>query len=274
MAELLKDDRILPITRVVASVVIPFLVLAFLILFLFPHLTAERFSWEIQPNIMAAYMGSGYLGGAFLFACTVFGRRWHQVGAGFLAVTAFTWFMLLTTFLHWSRFDINHFPFQLWLGLYVITPFLVPWLWWLNRRTDPRQPEAGEVLVPAMLRMGVRVLGVLILLVSAVGFFRPELLVQAWPWPLTPLLARIVAGWGGLLGVGNLAISFEPRWSAWRVPVGSIALWHLLYLRGSLLYTQDFKGGMWFNWFNLSVIAMLILVAVLYFLQERKKRIA
>jgi hypothetical protein len=271
MAEELRDDRIFPVTKIVAVIVIPFLVLAFIILFIFPHLSAERFSWEIKPSIMAAYMGSGYLGGAFLFVCTVFGRRWHQVATGFLAVTAFTWAMLLTTFLHWSRFDINHFPFQLWLILYVVTPFLVPWLWWRNRKTDPRQPEPGTVLVPLLYRLAIRLLGAAIIIIGILGFIWPNLLISVWPWQLTPLLARILAGWGALLGVGNLMISFEPRWSAWRVPVGSIALWHGLYLLGSWLYRQDFKDGAWFNWYNLSVTTMLILVGGLFVFFERKK---
>lgn len=270
MSEEMRDDRILPITRIVAVVVIPFLVLAFIILFWFPHLTAERFSWEIKPAIMAAYMGSGYLGGAFLFVMTVLGRRWHHVATGFLAVTAFTWFMLFTTILHWSRFDLNHLPFQIWLVLYVVTPFLVPWLWWRNRRADSGQPEPGEIMVPAAQRMGVRLLGAAIILIGIVGFAWPSLLIGVWPWQLTPLLARIVAGWGALLGVGNLMISFEPRWSAWRVPVGSIVLWHVLYLLGSFLYARDFTTG-WFNWFNLSIVAMLILVTGLYFYQERRR---
>ena len=33
----MKDDRIFPFTRIVAAIVVPFLVLAFLILYFFPY---------------------------------------------------------------------------------------------------------------------------------------------------------------------------------------------------------------------------------------------
>ena len=55
--------------------------------------------------------------------------------------------LLLATLLHWDRFDITQFPFQLCLILYIITPFLVPYLWIKNRATDPGTPEADDVSV-------------------------------------------------------------------------------------------------------------------------------
>jgi hypothetical protein len=69
-------------------------------------------------------------------------------------------------------------------------------------------------------------------------------------------------------------ISFEPRWSAWRIPIGSIGFWHLLYLLGSMLYRQDFSGGSWLNWLNISVIALLLIMAVMhvYFDEKRQKQ--
>lgn len=44
------DDRIFPITRIIAAVVVPFLLLAFLILFFFPGDSGQRFAWEIRPQ--------------------------------------------------------------------------------------------------------------------------------------------------------------------------------------------------------------------------------
>jgi hypothetical protein len=257
------DDRIFPITKIVAALVIPFLWLAFLILYLFPHESGQRFAWEINPFIMAIYMGAGYLGGSFLFLITLVGKRWHRVAAGFPAVTGFTIMMLLATILHWNRFDINHFPFQLWLILYVVTPVLVPVLWWRNRVTDPKVPEPGDILVPKLVRTGVLLVGLAILLVSVVSFFWQSLLIQVWPWALTPLTARILAGWGVLLGAGSIALSTDARWSSWRVAGGSIAIWHFLYLIGSFIHAGDFKDGQWLNWFNLSVVGFLIALSAL-----------
>ena len=267
-----RDDRILPVTRVIAALVIPFLVLAFLILYFFPQSSGGRFAWQITPNIMAVYIGAGYLGGAYLFLRALIGKRWHHVSSGLPAITAFTWAMLLATILHWSRFDIRHFPFQLWLILYVVTPFLVPWLWWHNRPTDSGAPDEQDAVVPSAVRQVVRWLGAAMVAVGVAGFIWPALLINAWPWVLTPLLARVVAGWGFLIGVGNLMISAQARWSSWRVAVGSIASWHVLYMIGSVVHRQDFNGGQWFNWFNISLVVMLVLVGLLYLRMEQKTR--
>jgi len=62
------DDRILPITRIVAVIVVPFLWLAFLILFFTPDLSGERFAWAIKPHMTAMYLGAGYLGGSWLLS--------------------------------------------------------------------------------------------------------------------------------------------------------------------------------------------------------------
>ena len=204
-----QDDRIFRSTRVVAVLVVPFLVLAFLILFFMPETSGTRFAWEIKPSMTAAFMGAGYLGGSWLFLNVIWGKRWHRVAPGFPAVTAFTVAMLLVTALHWERFDLSHRPFQIWLVLYVVTPFLVPFLWWRNRVTDPHTPEPDDVVVPPAARWGLGLLGALLLGFAVFAFVRPESMAALWPWQLSPLTARIMGGWFALLGVGGIVIARE-----------------------------------------------------------------
>ena len=61
------DNQILPETRWVAALVIPFLVVAFLILFIFPNETELLFAWKIQPSMSAMMLGSAYAGGIYFF---------------------------------------------------------------------------------------------------------------------------------------------------------------------------------------------------------------
>lgn len=267
---LLRDDRIFRSTRVVAAIVVPFLLLAFLILFFFPEQSGTRFAWQIQPNMTAAFMGAGYLGGSWLFLNVVFGRRWHRVAAGFLPVTAFTVAMLLVTVMHWDRFDLSHFPFQLWLILYIATPFLVPYIWFRNRATDPGAPEADDRVVPAYARHGLRWLGIGLVVFAIVGFIWPTWVAGLWPWALSPVTARILSGWFILLGVGGIVIAQDARWSAWRVGLQSIGLWHVLVLVAALMNASDFTTGL-FNWYLVSVVAVLVGMLVLYVQMESGK---
>jgi len=272
MSEKIQDDRILLITRVVAAIVIPFLVAAFIILYLFPQDSGERFAWQIKPNLMAVYMGAGYLGGAYVFLQTLIGRRWHRVASGYLAVTSFTIMMLLATILHWSRFDVHNLAFQIWLVLYIVTPVLVPWVWWHNQPVDSGAAEEQDVSVPLVLRWIFRIFGAGIILVALAALLAPSIYIRVWPWALTPLTARILAGWGALIGVGNLVVSGQRRWSSWRVGAVSIGLWHVLFLIGSIIHRQDFTNGQWLNWFTVSVMVVLIFVTGLYLRMETLRR--
>lgn len=266
-----KDDRIYPITRWISVVIVPFLLLAFVVLYFFPGESGQRFAWEIKPPMTAVFMGAGYLGGATLFLHAVFDHRWHRVAAGYLPVTAFTVSMLLATVLHWDRFIHGHLAFTLWLGLYVLTPFLVPWMWFNNRPTDPGTPESADASVPPFARLSLKLLGVFLLLFAVTSFVYPIFAILIWPWKLTPLTARVLGGWFALLGVGGVVIGRDARWSAWKVGIESIAVWHVLVLIGAVLHQEDFTNASVVNWYTLSVLSVLLGMASLYVLMELRK---
>jgi len=268
----IRDDRIFRSTRLVAALVVPILALAWVILYLFPETSGARFAWEIQPAMTAVYIGAGYLGGALLFVHAVFSKRWHRVAAGFPVVTVFTIAMLLTTILHWKRFDLNHFPFHVWLVLYVVTPVLIPALWLRNRVTDPRTPEAVDRVVPWVARWGLGLAGLVFWGFALVGFIRPDWLISIWVWKLTPLTARVMAGWFALLGTGGLVIARDSRWTAWRAGMQSIGLWHLLVVVGAAMHPGDFADGL-ANWYLASVVLALLGMVVLYVTMERERRV-
>jgi hypothetical protein len=63
------DDRVLPLTRGIAAFIVPFLVVAFAVLYLWPGDTDRLFAWPIRPTMTAMVLGSAYLGGAYFFVC-------------------------------------------------------------------------------------------------------------------------------------------------------------------------------------------------------------
>jgi hypothetical protein len=256
-----RDDRILPQTRLVLILVVPFLLLAFLILYIFPDSSGERFAWAIKPHMTALFIGSGYLGGAYMFVFAIFGKRWHRVKAAFPPVTTFTIAMLLATIIHWDRFELNHFPFQLWLALYILTPFIVPWLWIKNRVTDLGNPETDDLTVPAFAKWAFTGFGVIGIGMAVFMFVSPGSMIPIWPWTLSPLTARVLGGWFGLLGVGGLYIGQDSRWSSWRVPLQSITLWGVLILIGAFMNPADFTDGL-VNPFTVGTAAVVVLLII------------
>ena len=264
------DDSIKPFTRWIAVIVVPFLWLAFLILFFFPDSSGERFAWAIKPHLTAMYMGAGYLGGSWLFINAIFGKRWHRIAGGFLPITTFTWFMMFATFLHWDRFS-NNLAFILWLILYVMTPFLVPTLWYLNGKVDSGEREETDVLISDVVGKVLKLMGILGSIYAVVGFINPNFAIQTWPWTLTPLTARMICGWIALLSVGAFTMSNEIRWSGWKIPLESIAIWHVFVFVAIFMNRSELTMGL-INWFTVAIGGMLIGIFVFYPMTEMRRR--
>src|SRR3954451_17945940 len=90
-----RDDRVLTETRVLGAVIVPFLLVAFGLLYLFPDDTRQWFAWHVRPTITPLIMGAGYIAGAYFFVGVPRERRSHRIQVGFLPVTAFTMFMAI-----------------------------------------------------------------------------------------------------------------------------------------------------------------------------------
>lgn len=209
-------DRVLPFTRGLAIIVIPFLIVASIILYFFPERTGDWFAWPIKPPLTAMMLGAAYLGGIYFFARVLVARQWHTIKAGFPPVTAFASLLGLATLLHWDKFTPNHPSFFAWAGLYFITPFLVVAAWLINRRTDPHTPEAQEVLIPAWLRWALGGVGVITLAISLLLFIQPQAMIDVWPWTLAPLTARVAGAMFALPGLVGLGLATDRRWSSAR----------------------------------------------------------
>ena len=211
-----KDDRPLTFTQVVAGSVIVVLLLAFIALYLYPDHTDIDFAWTIMPRTSALLIGAGYTAGAYFFARLILDKKWHRVQAGFLPITAFTIVMFTATVLHWDRFHHGALNFYLWTVIYAITPFLGPFIWWQNQKTGHKELEEHDVRFSSIMRTALEVIGIIGVLVFIVVFIQPTLLISTAPWKLTPLTARIFAGWSILTLCTTASIGFDGRWSATR----------------------------------------------------------
>jgi hypothetical protein len=211
-----QDDRVLVFTQLAAASVIIVLLLAFIVLYILPDNTNTNFAWTIMPRISAILIGAGYMAGAYFFARLLIDRKWHRVQAGFLPITAFTICMLFATILHWDRFHHGALSFYAWTIIYVITPFLVPYLWWLNQRTGITGPEEHDLTFSPNVRSILKIIGIAGALIAVIIFIQPTLVISIAPWKLTPLTARVFAGWSVLTFCSVVSLGYDGRWSATR----------------------------------------------------------
>ncbi|HWC09997.1 MAG TPA: hypothetical protein VG455_02130 [Acidimicrobiales bacterium] len=264
-----RDDRLLAPTRWTARLIVPILVAAFVILFLFPGSTMRLWSWMVCPEMSAMIMGAGYVSGAWFFTRVAAAREWHRVAVGFLATIVFASLLMLTTILHWDGFNHDHVSFWAWLGLYASTPPLLPVLWWRNRRTDPG-PGPADVRVPRGIRVAVGVGGALQLAVALVMFLSPATFEESWPWELQADTARSLSAFIAFPAVTWLCFLFEDRWSSFRVTQQTATLGLALIGVAALRARGEFRDGWESPAYAVALVVALVLNVALYLAMERR----
>ena len=232
-----RTDRVLLVTRIVAIVIVPFLVIAAILLYAFPDRTGELFAWPIKPPLTAYMLASAYVGGIWFFVWVALSRRWHRVAVGFPAVVVFAGALLVATLLHLDRFSQN-LSFFTWMVLYATTPFVVAWLWWMQRRSDPGTLETADARVPRPVRGIMLAVGACSLVTGTVMFFAPTLVIPLWAWDLTPLTARVLGAVLSLPGIVAIGFLHDDRWSSFRI-LFQAQLLSLLAIVCSLIAGRD-----------------------------------
>jgi hypothetical protein len=206
------------LTRAIGGLVCLALLDASQLLTFYPGRVETLWAWTLQPEVSAMVLGSVYAGGAYFFARVTFGAPWREVATGFPAVIVFVWIAGIATLLHLDRFHDDSLPFGAWAALYVITPFLVPWLVARNHRLygAPSGPP-----LPSGVRYALGGTGAVLLLAGLVFLVGPDVAIDSWPWNLTPLTARITGSVVAMYGTVWLAVAVHGTWAGIRIPLES-----------------------------------------------------
>jgi uncharacterized membrane protein len=268
-AALIRDDRVLAYTRVLSAVIIPFLLVAFGLLYFFPSETGRLFAWTIKPTVTSMVLASAYFGGAFFFTRVLRGRSWHVMKTGFWAVALFASLLGIATILHWDKFSHRHVAFWLWAGLYFTTPFLVVGGWLANRRFAA-SPRAEERLLGDGSRWAVALVGLVALVQGVVMFVAPARVIPIWPWALTPLTCRVV-GAIFCLGAAGAAVLVDRRWTAVKLMVQTALVMIALMLIAAVRAHAQFDTGRPLTWVMLAgFVVVFVGAAYLWWANERR----
>jgi hypothetical protein len=251
-----RDDRLLPITRGLSYVFVPVLGIAFLLLYVTPTRTDDFWAWTIRPDMTPTVMGAGYLAGATIFAAGLYFGQWHRITWAMVGTEIFSVMMLLATLIHWERFNHDHPAFWVWFLLYVGTPIIAPVVWVMNRQTDPGL-RPGEQVIPQGIRYAFAFAGAIDLVVAVVVFIDPDIAIDAWPWVLTPLTARVLSSFVAFVGVVWLCMLLDARWTAFSVTTGATVFGLALIAVGALTRTDEFSGSSESWLFVVSLVAAI-----------------
>jgi hypothetical protein len=266
-----RDDKIYRETKWLSAIIIPFLIAAFYILYLKPTETKALFAWEINPTMTAMMLGAIYIGGAYFFLRVLGAQRWHWIKIGFLPVTIFASLLGIATLLHWDRFTHGHISFITWAALYFTTPFLVVATWLRNRVTDPGTPDPDDVILPQVVRVAMSIIGVTSFLVSIALFLQPQLMIDVWPWTLTPLTARVVGAMFAL-GLTALGIGLEKRWSSVRLMLQAQFFMMVMVLTAAIRAWGEFDQTKPSTWIFITGLVIVILATISFYLFMERQR--
>jgi hypothetical protein len=271
MASGVRDGRVLPLTRGVAWFIVPFLVVAFAVLWPVPTDTDTLFAWHIVPTLTPMILGSAYLGGAYFFVRAGRATQWQAVKGGFVPVAMFATLLGIATIIHWDKFHHRHVAFWLWAGLYFTTPFLIAYVYLSNRRHDP-PVVPGDVVMPVMAARIIGVVGALALITGLFLFFVPARAISVWPWPLTPLTARVM-GAVFCLGIAGIGAMIDRRWHSARIPLQVALVMLALILVAGIRAPGELADANILTWtFVAGFTVVTLATAIFYVRMERLDR--
>jgi len=246
-----KGDRVLPATRALSVFIVPFLVVAFVLLYFWPSPddTGRLFAWRISPGFTAMMLASAYLGGAYFFVRAATARAWQPIAGGFLPVVLFSGLLGIATVIHWDRFVHTNVAFWLWAGLYFTAPVLVLLAWLANRREaiDVALQAIDDVQLSGAQVAVIAAAGIVSCLTSAFLFVLPGVAASVWPWPLTPLTARVV-GAIFALGFAGVQVLTDRRWGSARLLVQVAMIMLGLMAIAAVRSAGDFAPGRPLTW--------------------------
>ena len=251
-----------PLILILAALLVPVLVVAFFMLYVFPDTVGvDHFAWPVRPLMSSMMLGATYLGGAYFFLIVLIFRRWRYVWLGFLPISAFAGTLGIATLLHWDLFVHERWAFQFWAFLYFTVPLFLPVLWYRNQRLAAGTDGTRTSDLPPLSRWAFGALGAILTIAAVLLFLVPELMAAVWPWTLTPLTARIMAAMYILPGLVGLGIAYDGRWDSARYLLQAQAVSIILMLIAAYVARADFDWTAPASWFftgGLSLILLLI----------------
>jgi hypothetical protein len=195
-------------------IVLPLLVIAGFVLFIFPDQTETYFAWTLALPLSTVYLGAGYWSSIFHAFTGTRARPWTYVRVSIPFALTATILLAVTTFLHLDKFHLNspllitRFITWLWIIIYVISPPILAIAWIVQNR-QPGANVKGQNPLPAWTRIGFASLAFIALLAGLSLFIAPENMSTLWPWTITPLAARAISAWLCAYGVACASLAIE-----------------------------------------------------------------
>jgi hypothetical protein len=246
---------------------------AFLLLFVLSNETDTWFSWTIKPPLTAAFLGASYCAALVLFAWTARFGDWRSAQAALVPVSVIAILLLVATIVHEDRFHHDVFGW-FWKVAYIVAPIAIAVVVARQLRVsawERRGPSADHprTPLPKAVRAALVVQGIVMLGFGAYLFAAPGSADDLWPWPLTPLTARVIGAFVSGFGASALHAVVADDLRSFEGAALAYSTLGVLQLVALALHASDLTGGSGDTWLY---VTFLVSVAAIGFAGVRSAR--
>jgi hypothetical protein len=263
---------LLPATRALLYAAVVLTGLGFGSCYLLAETTDRTFAWTIQPPLTAAFLGAGYGAGLFLVVLALRDGVWAHARLPLYTILLFVALTLVPTIIHLDRF---HFAPSFaglgalakgaawfWLAVYVLLPLVMIPVLVLQERSPGADPPRRSP-VPTGLRIALVAESALLVVPGLLMYVAPATAGVFWPWPLTPLTARIVAAWLIAYGVTAVLAAFIGDLERLRIGALTYAVLGVLVLLAVARYPDTMAWDGPSAWILVAVAVAIVVTGVL-----------
>src|SRR5206468_12201133 len=111
------------------------------------------------------------------------------------------------------------------------------------------------------------------ILIGVSGFllFAPETFNPQWPWTLTPLTGRVIAGWPLSFGVWSIVLANMDNWDDMKMGIGLNIFWLAAVLVTTLVFLPEFNSNRLAFWIYLGFLVVALAgLSIFALLQQRR----
>jgi hypothetical protein len=235
-------------------------------LFVFTERTDTFFAWTIVNPLAAAFLGGSYWASFAIEALAGRQTVWANARIAVPAVLVFTLLTLTATLIHLDKFHLGsqfaartRFVTVAWIVIYALVPLLMLIVLVVQARTPGSDPPRAAAL-PGWVYVILSVQAVVLLGLGIALFAAPVDTAPAWPWALTPLVARATAAWLISLGVAAAHALLERDARRLRPAAVGYVLLVVLQVIALARYPDQFGWGSAAGIIYLIVLATMLLV--------------
>lgn len=240
-------------------------------LYFLPDQAATNYAWSINPPVSAAALSVGYGAAVAISYYLLTLKDARQLKIILLPAALFSAMEAVATLLHTDKFFWNYPPTWVWIGIYLIIPFVLAGIYFYYVRNErklagnvpPKQPMS------VALRLVYLVGGAGLLLFAAAMFLAPDVITSIWAWKLTPLVCRAVAAWVALLGLGSLTAALYNDWYQSHIIISSSFVYFFLMFLLVPRFADSFDWSKPASWGFVAVTIGGCLVAIYSYLERR-----